>query len=63
MNHGHQKPAVTARVYSLAQRHADYEQTDRLLAPYLDQLWAKAARVRLALTRGNRALLLFLWVR
>lgn len=50
MNNGHEKAAITVRVHHLTQVHRDYEEADKILAPYLDHTWAKAGRVRLALT-------------
>jgi len=46
---GYVRPAVDMRVYYLAERHAAHEDADRLLQPYLDEMWAKVTRVRLAL--------------
>lgn len=51
--HGHVKAAVVAEVVYQARWHADYEKAEGLLAPHLDLLWAKAARLRLAIQRGR----------
>lgn len=49
--HGHVKAAINAEVFYLARWHSDYKRAEELLEPHLDQLWAKAARLRLAATR------------
>lgn len=51
------RAAVTVRVFYLAQRHSAYDEADQLIGQYLDEMWAKAARVRLALTWRRRSVL------
>lgn len=49
--------AVDMKVFYLADRHASYEEADGLLQPYLNELWAKITRVRLAQRWGRHSVL------
>lgn len=50
--HNHERAAVMAEAFYLARWRADFEGAETLLEPYLDQMWAKLTRLRLAITRG-----------
>jgi hypothetical protein len=57
MQNGHERAAIVAKCFYLARWHAKHEDADALLQPYLHEGWAKIARLRLAIDRGNYTLI------
>ncbi len=53
MSQGHERAAVTAKVVYLTRLNTDWDEAQALLAPYADERWAKATRLRVALQRGK----------
>lgn len=49
---GYERVAVTAQVIYLSRWRAAHERADALLVPFADELWAKIARLRIAIDRG-----------
>jgi hypothetical protein len=50
---GHERAAVTVEVFYVIRRHSDYARAEELLKPHMSELWAKAAWLRMEITRGN----------
>ena len=45
--------AVTAEVFYVIRKHSDYAKAEELLKPHISELWAKATRLRMEITRGS----------
>lgn len=57
MQRGHERAAITAKVFYFADQHADFDAGDALLRPHLTETWAKITRLRLAIQRGKHSLI------